>query len=159
MATASYFQSISIWHWNCTLLAYFNAVTLISPLPWTSCLVLCLETINDNGFIFSGHIKLTWDLHTVILTFFIFVLEIMTFDFKLYFLLKFTVFVLHSVLHSSICCTCFINPTFSPSPKYSSYFFSYVQLIVVLFVQVLSIHHIFFLKSNYYLMSHLGFRK
>ncbi len=40
-----------------------------------------METINDNCFIFSGHIKLTWHLHTVILTFVL----IMTFDFEILF--------------------------------------------------------------------------
>ncbi len=92
MATASYLQGISICHWNCALLAYFDLLTLISPLPCKSCLALCLKIIND---IFSGHIKpkklerylikLTWNLHIVILTFLTLVLEIMTFDFKILF--------------------------------------------------------------------------
>ncbi len=35
--------------------------------------------------IFSGHIKLKWDLHTIILTFLTFALEIMTFDIEILF--------------------------------------------------------------------------
>ncbi len=62
---------------------YFWPLTVIFwPLPWKSCPVHCLETINDNCFIFSGHINLTWDLYTVILTF---VLDIMTLDFEIFF--------------------------------------------------------------------------
>ncbi len=62
MTTASYFEGISTCHWTCALLGYFDLLTLISPLIWKSCPAVCLETINDNCFIFSGHIKLIWYL-------------------------------------------------------------------------------------------------
>ncbi len=51
---------------------------MILPLPWKYCMALCLETINDNCFIFSVHVKLAWDFHTVI--------QIMTFDFEILFI-------------------------------------------------------------------------
>ncbi len=51
---------------------------------------------------------------------------------NLYFKLEFEVFVLLFVLILSICCT-----------------FSYIQLVIVLFVQVPSIHHTYFPMSNY----------
>ncbi len=95
MATASYLQGISIYLWNCTLLAYFDLLTFISPLPWKSCPTLCLKTIHDKCFIFSGNIKpkklerplvkLTWNLHIVILTLLTLILEIITFDFEILF--------------------------------------------------------------------------
>ncbi len=41
----------------------------LKPWSWQFCPGNCSETVNGNSFIFYGHINLTWDLCTVILTF------------------------------------------------------------------------------------------
>ncbi len=66
MIAVSYFQGRRTLHWNCAV-SLFWPLTLTWLLPWKCCPGHCSETtcINDNCFIFSVHIKLTWDLCTV----------------------------------------------------------------------------------------------
>ncbi len=64
--TAELFWCFDFWHLT------------LWPLSWKGCLVNCSKPINDNCFICSGHIILTWDLCTIES------LEIMIFDWNLF---------------------------------------------------------------------------